>query len=363
MHNCEKSLDVISSLDDYKAVLYEGTPELLPLVDEMIGTLELTFFKVTAHFKEPNSFPLAVFHEGSLEMILAKRFEALNDIKKKVALTNIKCKQRSLDVLKKEKYANLVEAGVFDKIKSGEPIFESATEMFMKLGNDFKVKVAPGVLPPIDSMVEHLHPELDKVALRIHRIRCIDETNIESTSDSIDLASVVVRHDGLTTKIPPVRIGDNIGDGRTFDYGSWYYTTYDLWNPDKFQGFPKVCSCTFILSELDNGGLPEIVQDIYEKIRSEVAKAVGIAIGSAIGSFAGPIGTAVGAAVGYVLAVLFDLFKQWWEDDVFPPYTVSVLIPSFDARWTGSISSPVGRCYFDGHGGRYSIDYSWQFVR
>ncbi len=365
MHDCEKSLHMISSLDDYKAVLYEQAPELLSLVDEMIGTLELTFFKVTAHFENPNSFPLADFHEGSLEMLLAKRFEALNDVKKKVALTNIKCKQRSLEMLKEEKYAKLVEAGIFDKITSGEPIFESAAELFVKLGNDFRIKhVAPGILPPIESMVDHLHPELDKVALRIHRIRCIDETNIESRSDSIDLASVIVRHDGLTTKMPPVRIGDNIGDGNTFNYGSWYYAIYDLWNPDKFHGFPKVCSCTFILSESDNGGLSEIVQTIYEKISSEVAKAVGAAVGSAIGSFAGPIGTAVGAAVGYVLGALFSLFKQWWEDDLFPPYTVTAWIPSFEARFEGgSTNSLVKTCYFDGHGGRYSVDYSWQFVR
>ncbi len=363
MRVCETELGAISSLDNYKSVLYEQFPELLPMLDEMIGAIELTFFKVTAHFEDPGSFPLADFHEGSLEMLLAKRFEALNDVNRSVALTNIKCKKQNLAILKEEKYAKLIKAGVFDKLTSAEPVFESAAKLFAKLGNDFRAKIVPGVLPPIESMLDHFHPELDKIALRIHRIRCIDETNIESRSDSIDLASVVVRHDGLTTKIPPVRIGNNIGDGNSFNYGSWYYAIYDLWNPNKFQGFPKVCSCTFILSESDNGGLPEIIQSIYEKISGEVAKAVGALVGSSVGSFAGPIGTAVGAAVGYILGTLFSLFKQWWEDDVFPPYTASVSIPSFDARWGNSTSSSVGICYFDGHGGRYSLEYSWQFLR
>lgn len=367
MCNCDRDIRVISSLDNSKAILYEQASELLPLIEEMSRVLDLTFFKVTAHFADSKSFPLANFHEGSLEMLLAKRFEELSDLKKKVAITNIKCKRRSLELLKEEKYSNLVNAGVFEKLTLEEPIFESATKLFTKIGESFKTRIVPGVVPPLESIVEHLHPDLDKIALRIHRIRCIDETNIESTSDSIALASVIVQPNGTTTQIAPVKIGDNIGDGREFNYGSWYYAIYDLWNPDKFQGFPKLCQCTFILSELDNGGLPEIVQTIYEKIQGAVVAAIGAAvggtIGGAVGSLAGPIGAAVGAAVGVILGKLFQLFKEWWEDDLFPPVTVGAMITSFDGRWGGSTISPQFSCYFEALGGLYRIDYSWQFVK
>ena len=52
---------------------------------------------------------------------------------------------------------------------------------------------------------------------------------------------------------------------------------------------------------------------------------------------------------------------QRLKDDVFPPVSVRVSIPSLTARWTGGrTDGPERTVTTSGHGGRYSITYDWR---
>lgn len=361
MHNCEQKCEQVDTYNDSRSILQEQVPELLPLAQEIVNAIELTFLKVTANFADPGTFPLGESHEGSLEMLLSKRLSALSDLKKKVAINNVKSAIENLDILREGKYSNLSGAGVLDKLKQPEPIFESASDLFLKHGKSFRKKIKFFGEVNEDIFIR-MRPEFDKIALRIHRVKCLVETS-GGGDDEIELAAVITQPSGATSKLGPQVISNDFDDGEEVYFGNWYYAFYDLWNPDHFLGFPKLCQCTFILSEVDNGGLPTMVQIIYDKIKEKVASAIGIAVGTLVGSLAGPVGAAVGAAVGFAMGALFRFFQIWWEDDLFPPATVGAMIPSFDARWNGSTISPQYSCYFKEHGGLYRIDYSWQFVK
>ncbi len=360
MHSCEQKCEQVDTYSDSRSILQEQVPELLPLAQEIVNAIELTFLKVTANFADPGTFPLGEFHEGSLEMLLSKRLSALSDLKKKIAINNVKSAIENLDLLREGKYSNLSAAGVIDKLKQPEPIFESASDLFLKHGKIFRKKIKFFGEVNEDIFIR-MRPEFDKIALRIHRVKCLVETS-GGGDDEIELAAVITQPSGATSKLGPQVISNDFDDGEEVYFGNWYYAFYDLWNPNHFLGFPKLCQCTFILSEVDNGGLPDMVQTIYDKIKREVVAAIARKANEG-GSLSELLGKAVTVVVNEGLKALFQLFKDWWEDDLFPPATVGAMIPSFDARWNGSTISPQYSCYFKDYGGLYRIDYSWQFVK
>jgi hypothetical protein len=368
MNSCSQKCEQIETYDN-RQFLFEKAPELLPLLNEMTNAIELTFLKVTANLADPIRFPLAGFDENSLEMLLSNRLSDLSDTKKKMAINKVESSIKNLDILKEGRYANLFEAGVFDRLESEKPIFEGATDLFTKKSNSFKKKFKFNQLlnelqhmPLPEGTNENMRPEFDKLALRLHLMKCIEETN-EVGADSIGLGSVITQPNGVTSSLGPNTISNNFDKGEEINFGNLYYAFYDLWNPDGFQGFPKLCQCTLILTEIDNGGFSELIKTIFEKIKGEVAAAIGAAVGSAVGSFAGPIGAIVGAAVGFVLGALFKFFVTWWEDDLIQVVTIGAMITSFDGRWNGSTISPQLSCNFVGDGGFYRLDYSWQLLK
>jgi hypothetical protein len=137
---CEQKCDQIEAYNDSQSILHEQAPELLPLVQEMVNAVELTFLKVTANFADPGTFPLAEFHGGSLEMLLSKRLSRLSGINKKVAINKVKSAIENLDILQEGRYSNLSGAGILDKLKQAEPIFEGASDLFIKYGKNFRKK-------------------------------------------------------------------------------------------------------------------------------------------------------------------------------------------------------------------------------
>jgi hypothetical protein len=118
---------------------------------------------------------------------------------------------------------------------------------------------------------------------------------------------------------------------------------------------------TLVLAEVDMGGLPDFLNQLLNWVKAKVTAALAAALGGAIGASGGPVGAIIGAAVGVVVGLVFDLFKSIWEDDIFKPATVSVNIPSLNARWAGGkTDSPEGVITYTGHGGKYQVVYDWR---
>ncbi|MGI0118749.1 hypothetical protein [Zooshikella sp. RANM57] len=204
----------------------------------------------------------------------------------------------------------------------------------------------------------------DKLALYVRRVKCVDETNPEWWgSDEISVAGTSVDETGDTKKINEHFVGGGFDDGDSRWYNpNWRFHWFSMREGDSW---PKSYYITMILAEKDNGGLAAFLQKLWEKVESQVKDAVAAYVGGLIGSSFGPLGTLIGAAVGYAVAKIIDWFIDAWNDDIFPPKTVSCTVPSFGARWTingvwGSTTSGIRRSHFYGHGGHYYIEYYWK---
>jgi hypothetical protein len=204
----------------------------------------------------------------------------------------------------------------------------------------------------------------NRLQLRIHKVKCLDETDgflgSEAGDDEIDLGGTTVDETGDTKKVTPFRVGSSFDDGEQVVFSP--PRRFAMFNLTEGTAFPKSYFVTLVLAEVDMGGLPDFLNQLLNWVKTKVVAALTAAIGGAIGASGGPIGAIIGAAVGAVVGLVFELFKSIWEDDVFKPATVSVSIPSLNARWSGKTDSPEGSVTFSGHGGKYQLTYDWQLL-
>lgn len=215
--------------------------------------------------------------------------------------------------------------------------------------------ISPGIIGPI-------LPKLTKLEMRIHKVRCVDETGgffERFGNDEIDLGGIGVDETGDTHAIAKFRAGSNFDDGEQVNFSPpRSFTTFDL---RKGTAFPKSYFVTLVLAESDpGGGLPTFVNQLVQKVKDKVRTAIIAAVGT-LGASGGPIGVAIGLAVGAVLDRVFALLARIWADDIFPAVTASVSIASLTARWPGGkTDSPESIATFKGHGGHYQVTYDWR---
>ena len=231
-----------------------------------------------------------------------------------------------------------------------------------------------------EDILEFIKPWSD-LHLRIHKTLCIDETDgflgSEAGDDEIRLGGYLIDPTGNMFKANLLNLGDSFDDGESQTYSPpKIFGTHDLGKmfvkidgKTVEIGWPRTYYATLILSEADNGGFPEFLDDVLAKlkdwVKGEVIAAIGAAIGTGIGSIGGPLGAAVGAAVGALLGWFLDemigFFKAIWEDDVFTAVTVSQQLPLSMPAW-GKPHSPKGYVWWKGHGGHYKVWYDWEMV-
>ncbi|MGE3976414.1 MAG: tachylectin-related carbohydrate-binding protein [Nitrospira sp.] len=203
---------------------------------------------------------------------------------------------------------------------------------------------------------------MSKLELRIHKVKCLDETSglagTESGTDEIDLGGTTVDESGDAEKVDPFRVRSDFEDGVEQIY--WPPKQFASFDLTEGTDFPKSYFVTLVLAEMDNGGLPDVLHKLLMWVKEKVTTALAAAIGGLIGVSGGPIGAAIGAAVGAAVGLIIDFIKDVWEDDAFKPATVRVDIPSLDARWPGDMTdSPEGIITYKGHGGEYQVIFDW----
>jgi len=216
------------------------------------------------------------------------------------------------------------------------------------------VLVSPGLIP---------QQTTNKLELRIHKVKCLDETDgflgSEAGDDEIDLGGTTVDESGDTKKVNPFRVGSDFDDGEQKVYSPPKQFTW--FNLTEGTAFPKSYFVTLVLAEADMGGLPDFLNQLLNWVKAKVTTALTAALGGAIGASGGPVGAIIGAVVGAIAGLVFALFKSIWEDDIFKPATVSVSIPSLTARWPGNkTDSPESVITYTGHGGKYQVTYDWR---
>jgi len=206
----------------------------------------------------------------------------------------------------------------------------------------------------------------DKLGFYITRIKCVDETNPEALgSDEIAIGGVSVDEDGDSKKIAETYVGGGFDDGDQRNYSPhWQYHWFSM-KEGKY--WPKTYKVALVLAEKDWGGFSNFLTTIWEKVSVKVKELIAKFIKDLLPASWGP---AINAAIGQAVAWLVDKLVGWiissFKDDIFPVFTASCPVPSFNARWKysngtwGSTKSDLRTAHFYGHGGHYIVNYYWK---
>jgi hypothetical protein len=206
----------------------------------------------------------------------------------------------------------------------------------------------------------------DKLGFYITRIKCVDETNPEILgSDEIAIGGVSVDEDGDTKKIAETYVGGGFDDGDQRNYSPhWQFHWFSM-KEGKY--FPKRYEVGLLPAEKDLGGLSNLLTTIWEKVSVKVKELIAKAVKDILPAYWGPaINAAIGKAVAWLVDKLVGWIISWFKDDIFPIFTASCTIPSFNARWNypngtwGSTKSDLRTAHFYGHGGHYIVNYYWK---
>ena len=209
---------------------------------------------------------------------------------------------------------------------------------------------------------------------RLHKVKCIDETNPEwPGDDEIAMGGTAVPPTGNPTKVPEFMVRDDFDDGESKTYSPpRLLKTFSLGNVS----YPADFLMVLAIAEKDNGGLSQFLHDLWEAIKDEVAviiaavgaaagAAIGVAVGGTVGTaIGGPLGTIIGAVAGAILGALVGWLISAIKDDIFTPQSAAVHLPKPNSTFAGgALTSPQFTMDFRDHGGHYRAWYTWQLVR
>ena len=209
---------------------------------------------------------------------------------------------------------------------------------------------------------------------RLHRVKCIDETNPEwPGDDEIAMGGTAVPPNGTPSKINEFSVGTSFDDGESKFYAPpRLLKSFSLTN----LAYPAEFLVFLGMAEKDNGGLSDFLNDMWEAIKDEVqaivtavGAAAGLALGTMIGgtigtAIGGPLGTIIGAVAGAILGALVGWLISAIKDDIFTPQSAAVALPSPAATFAGgALTSPTFSLNFRDHGGHYRVFYSWKINR
>jgi hypothetical protein len=197
----------------------------------------------------------------------------------------------------------------------------------------------------------------NKLELRIHRVKCLDETNPEFWGDDeIYLAGNTVDETGDVHRVAQFKVGDfDDRDVKTYTPPR-RFTWFSL---NEGPTWPKRYATTLILTEKDWGGLADFLDKLYRKVREKIVEAIQNAVEKPIESR--ELAAAIATALGWIMDKLVDWMRAWLGDDVFTPVTVAMTVGSFNSRFAGNrLDSPESTATFRGHGGKYEVTYDWR---
>jgi hypothetical protein len=332
----------------------------------VVKEMEVAVEKTVAHHAEPANFPLPD-DPNSVEQVLSARFTRLNPAQKQFAKTKMLSRTKASKESRKKILGDLAEVDLRSKSPVAEQVdrlafppalktsLQSIKNMTQIHGQIVSVKPA-GLVP---------QQTTDNLEFRIHRVKCVDETGKdfnpfgdEFGSDEISLAGTSVDENGDTKKVSEFKVG-NFDDGDVKSFSPPRRFTF--FNLREGTQFPKSYFVTLVLAEKDEGGLSDFVNKLLEKIKERVIAYLAAALGGAIGASGGPVGALIGAAVGFIVGKVFEFIKSVFADDIFPPKTISVAIPSLTHRFAGGrTDSPEIVTRFVGHDGTYDITSDWR---
>jgi hypothetical protein len=329
-------------------------PPLVRVLDRVVKIAELAAQKAAAHVSKPAQYPIA--GGESLEQVFVSRLKEFKPEKRAYAVSKtVRLVEAPLDQ-RKLRYGDLATLN----IAAATDIATQAIGVELPVSFRFPVTDLPPIVRGAGLVVQQA---LDTLELRVHKVRCVDETGSgigEWGKDEIALGGSIIDATGTTTKIPQFNVASfDDGDVKTYSppkrFGKFDLTKGEEW--------PKSYFATVVLAEKDMGGLADYVDKLVKLLRQHLAKVLGAAVGVAVAAYTSPeIGALVGLAVVYVVNKLLDWLRVWYSDDIFKPVTLRTTLTSMADRWAGATDSPNYKTTFSGHNGKYELTYDWRLV-
>lgn len=336
-------------------VMELNDPKLLKIATRIIREVELAAEKVAVNFTQKARYPISA-DADSFENVLKSRFETLPAAAKQKASAKASASIASASNLRSRRFGDLAgikldtATSIDSQVKAiaFPPALKFTPAEIANINNVFAVEAVSASATPVTS----------KLALRIHRVKCVDETGNwlqeRAGDDEIDLGGTSVDETGDTGKISKFRVNSSFDDGEVTTYNPPRQFTF--FNLTEGNTFPKSYIVTLVLSEADMGGFPEFINKLFDLVKAKVKKAIedaGLVFGAVMGAV-------LARVIGYVVDRICTLIIDIWNDDVFTPLSVSISIPSLSTRWNGRTDSPEQILRFKGHGGEYHLTYDWQ---
>ncbi len=335
--------------------------ELRALAKRIALEFRLSAEKAVAHAVEGDAFPLP---DGvdTTEHLFLKRYNSLSALQKETTKAKVMASVNASPKVRSALFDDLAAVRLDRKESVRSQVSALPLPAGLKMAAENLLQAINGsasspVSADVNAAVAVAQTPHKRLILRIHSVRCDDETggggifgSENFGEDEISLAGTAVNSaSGITKAIRSLSVG-------SFDDGD--VKTFNPWNPfvifdaTKGTSFPKSYFVTLVLAEVDMGGLPAFVQALSEKIEEAVKDAIAKAAGKI-----GTIGGAVAVALVWILGKVFDYLRAAWNDDVFPPATVSTTIT---APTSGAdVQGPEQIAVFKGHGGQYTVRYAW----
>ncbi|WP_332880966.1 hypothetical protein [Streptomyces sp. NBC_00564] len=332
--------------------------KVLAVAERVVREFQLAAEKVAAHHSEPAKYPMPSGSTAT-EHLMASRFKALPEgTRKKAAdrvvadLKNAPGRAKKLDDLAKVDLHSPTSVEVqVRKLPFPAKLKFPADELR-------KAPVAKAAVGTAEQGAAAAVPPLRKLELRLHQVKCLEETN-ELFKDEISLGGTAVDESGDADKISSFRVKSfHTGGVQTYAPPRrlvWFSLAE---GPVKF---PKSYFVTLVLAEVDGGGFADFVDRLLDKVRDRILAVFEDVINAKLGTLGGQIGELISKVVAIVATKIFDLLTGLWKDDIFKPFTVQTTLSSTTGRWLGGRSdSPERTVTFAGHGGKYQLVYDWR---
>lgn len=327
-------------------------PKLRKIALRICREAELAIEKVAANARDPRRFPLSS-DERSLERVLMSRFVTLHPARKEAAGALALARLGAPANVRARHYGELARID----LSAGTAVDAQARA----LGWPAELRIAPAMAPqqPIAAAALGLPATVSRLELRLHQVKCIDETNglfgSERGEDEIKLGGTSVDETGDTKKIAAFLVSSDFDDGDRKVYTPPRQFTW--FNLKEGRGFPKTYHVTFVLAEADMGGIGDFLNGLLQKLQSMIEEALAPDVGIKVAN------DAIAKVVHFVVDRIFGLIRNVWSDDLFEPVTASVHIASLNQRFAGGkTDSPEFVARFKGHGGEYVLVYDWRLL-
>jgi hypothetical protein len=348
-------------------------PKLRQVAMRVVNTFKIAADKAIAHLAEPANYQLPADAQ-SAEHFFVSYFNKLRPVQRGFVKAKVMPRVKAPEIERARLFGDLAKVNlrltkpVMMQVKSLP--FPAALRFSKDEMDSLLNRLAGPVHRPLFAATPAAAagaPELDKLELLIHRVRCVGETGtwfeeVFGGADEIDLGGVTVDETGDSKKIRQFRVGE-FEERDVVRYNPpRRFTMFNL--REGGNNWPKHYYVTLVLSEIDFGGAGDFISNLYDKVKSEVQSALnaaGIAVGELIGTAIGGAVGIIGAAVGFVLGKIIDWIIGALGDEVFPPKTVHTRIHGLTNLFRGDSAESQPRVLkFIGHDGEYHLVYSWR---